>query len=125
LTQYLQRTSLLKGIRVVELGESDTLHTAGMLLADQGAEVMRFETEDDNHSKALHRITDRSKHVIRRDREDTSHRMALRRMIEKNDVVLEDLGSRFDPIKEADHRCISSVIHCSIIPFQNEPTPES
>jgi crotonobetainyl-CoA:carnitine CoA-transferase CaiB-like acyl-CoA transferase len=125
LTKQLQSTTLLKGIRIIEIGKSDTLHGAGMLLADQGAEVLRFESGNEDEQPTFHRTTDRSKRSVQWDPHNTAHMNAITRLIARSDIVLEDWGPLFDSTFTFDPDSLSSVIRCTILPYKNEPAPES
>jgi crotonobetainyl-CoA:carnitine CoA-transferase CaiB-like acyl-CoA transferase len=110
----------LDGVRIVEVGSSDTLRITGMLLADQGADVVRIAQAPDTASLPLHDVTDRRKKTARCDPGTPEQITAVRTLFERADVVLEDIGpsllSRFRMVQPI----IDSVIHCLITPFASE-----
>ena len=77
----------LAGLKVVEfMGLGPAVHCA-MLLADLGAEVLRFERPSGNAFENA--ILDRGRHIMQVDLQDDADRALCRRAVAKADVVIE------------------------------------
>ncbi|MBN1944649.1 MAG: CoA transferase [Bradymonadales bacterium] len=115
---------VLDGIRVIELGRRIAAPLAGMLLAEQGAEVVRIIDRGSQapEDPVLDALLARGKDELFLDLDEESERAALRDLIGRADVVIENLaegeligrGIDLDRIRiEANPGLIS----CSITPF--------
>jgi crotonobetainyl-CoA:carnitine CoA-transferase CaiB-like acyl-CoA transferase len=121
----LTTTGLLNTVTVLEIGSSDTLHVAGMLLADQGATVIRIErAKYTSPTPEYHRITDRSKRVVRYDPDATGDQTALRKLIAGADVLIDDLDEKLAPWVHPDSELLDSVNRCTIVPSLRKDRPE-
>ncbi len=117
---------LLQGLRVVELGRDLAVPVAGMLLAEQGAEVLRI-TDGQAHSADPVRdaLLARGKQELPLDLSQERDRRTLRRLVAQADVVLENralgdmerLGLDFERIRREVN---PGLISCSIPPFAVE-----
>ncbi len=85
----------LEGLRVVELGDPIGAPLAGMLLADQGAEVIRVvDTGKAPEDPVLDAILARAKTEMPLDLGDEDDLAILERLLARADVVIESEGSR-------------------------------
>jgi crotonobetainyl-CoA:carnitine CoA-transferase CaiB-like acyl-CoA transferase len=120
----------LHGVRVVELAHIMSGPTAGMLLADLGAEVIKIEKVpggDDtrrfapptvNGEASAFMMMNRNKRGIALDLKQNRAREALRRIIDRSDVVIENfrvgtmerLGLGFDALRKTNPK----LIYCAI-----------
>jgi crotonobetainyl-CoA:carnitine CoA-transferase CaiB-like acyl-CoA transferase len=105
----------LYGIRVVEIGTSDTLRITGMLLADQGADVIRVETAHQDADGPLHQVTDRAKRRIG-DFDKPGRRDRLETLLERADVLLEDCGASLPWLSSGEKSPPETLLRCSITP---------
>src|SRR5207302_10151387 len=92
----------LAGIRVIELAHIMSGPTAGMLLADMGADVIkvekvpggddtrRFTPPEVNGEASAFMMMNRNKRGIALDLKQAPARLALRRLIDRADVVIEN-----------------------------------
>lgn len=123
-------TSVLKGVRVVELGTMITAPLAGMMLADLGAEVIKVEHPDGGDPFRSFRgglysphfvAYNRGKRSIKLDLRNAAGQAVLRKMLARTDVLIENyragvmerLGFSSDVLAAANAR----LIHCSITGF--------
>jgi len=82
---------ILEGIRVVELSHAMAAPLVGMMLAEQGAEVIRVtEPAEPPVDPVLDALLARGKTEVRLDRRLTEDGETLRRLIASADVVVED-----------------------------------
>lgn len=97
----IQRQLPLKGIRVIELGNYIAAPTAGRLLADFGAEVIKVErpiTGDELRNwrlkqgtvSMLYRTINRNKKSIEINLKNEIGRSAIRRLVKSSDVLIEN-----------------------------------
>lgn len=81
---------LLTGVRVLEAGASIAIPLVGMMLAEQGAEVVRVTR---THHRAVDPVFDamlaRGKREVEFDLEDMEQAQQLRRLVSSADVVLD------------------------------------
>ena len=123
-------TGALHGVRVVELAHIMSGPTAGMLLADLGAEVIKVERVPDgddtrrfvpptvNGEANAFMMMNRNKRGIALDLKQDRARDALRRIVDGSDVLIENfrvgtmerLGLGFDVLRETNPK----LIYCSI-----------
>ncbi len=123
-------TGALAGVRVIELAHIMSGPTAGMLLADMGADVIkvekipggddtrRFVPPEVNGEASAFMMMNRNKRGIALDLKQGSARDALRRMIDGADVVIENfrvgtldrLGLGYDDLRRDNPR----LIYCAI-----------
>lgn len=81
----------LAGIRVVDFGHHLAGPLAGMLLADQGATVIKVQRPDDARSREpVARMLNRGKHVTRLDLKCEEDLQIARRLVDSADVVIEN-----------------------------------
>lgn len=123
-------TSVLKGVRVVELGTMITAPLAGMMLADLGAEVIKVEHPDGGDPFRSFRgglysphfvAYNRGKRSIKLDLRAPAGQAVLRKLLARADVLIENyragvmerLGFSPDVLAAAN----SKLIHCSITGF--------
>ena len=124
-------TSPLTGIKVVELSTMITAPSAGAMLADMGADVVKIENPDGgdpfrsfgpSRDYSAHFLGyNRNKRSLAVDLRSETGQEALRRLIERSDVLLENfrpgvldrLGFPAARIAEINPR----IIHCSITGF--------
>jgi crotonobetainyl-CoA:carnitine CoA-transferase CaiB-like acyl-CoA transferase len=123
-------TSVLQGVRVVELGTMITAPLAGMMLADLGAEVVKvehpqggdpFRSFRGGHYSPHFVAYNRGKRSIKLDLRNASGRGVLRRLLARADILLENyragvmdrLGFSAGALR-ADY---PRLIHCSITGF--------
>ena len=123
-------TSVLKGVRVVELGTMITAPLAGMMLADLGAEVIKVEHPDGGDPFRSFRgglysphfvAYNRGKRSIKLDLRTKPGQDVLRKLLVRADVLLENyragvmerLGFGAGALAAANTR----LIHCSITGF--------
>ncbi|MBN1307042.1 MAG: CoA transferase [Chitinispirillaceae bacterium] len=117
MTPTLTPTDLLSGIRIVEIGHSDTIHVAGMLLADQGAEVLRIDADRSATSgTAFYKITNRAKQSFLFDADSSEHIAALHQLLGRADVLLEDLDWELELLYHLPAGSLSSTIRCTVVP---------
>ena len=116
-------TRLLDGLRVVEVGHRLSAPLVGMLLAEQGAEVVRVATGGDGCPDAvLDAVMARGKTELALDLDDPDHVATLHRLMAQADVVVENegpgamkrLGIDFDEIRAARN---GELISCSLSAF--------
>ena len=83
----------LRGMRVLELGSGSANAMAGMLLAENGAEIIRVEPPDGDpeRGRAGHRVWHRGKHSIVLDLHDPSARSRFFELVESSDALIESL----------------------------------
>lgn len=113
---------ILAGLRVVEIGRRIAAPLTGMLLAEQGAEVLRVvDTSRPAADPVLDALLARGKVEAALDLSTAAGRDTLRRLAAGADVVLENLGPgeteclglRFDELRAANPGLVS----CSIPAF--------
>lgn len=105
----------LDGVRVLEIGTSNTVHLTGMFLADNGAEVIRVEEKDSFYENSIFDITDRLKESIYINPEISEDRIKLKDLIKRADILIEDRSSKMaDFLEELETQ---SVIRCNVKPF--------
>lgn len=80
----------LAGVRVIDFGHYIAGPLAGMMLADQGAEVIRITRPGRSGSSPLDEALDRGKFVIPLDLKDTADRANALRLMSSADVILEN-----------------------------------
>ena len=111
---------VLQGVRVVELGHHVAAPLVGVLLADQGADVVRIDrpgTADGEREAFLHR----GKRRITLDLKSTSDAAAARALIDRADVLLENfrpgvtdrLGLSYESVAATN----PGIVYCSIPGF--------
>src|SRR5438874_1248867 len=84
----------LAGIHVLEIAGEMAVPIAGMLLGDNGAEVIKVEPPGGDPLRALPgaRVWNRGKLSLTLDIEQPDGRAALERLLPETDVVLTGLG---------------------------------
>jgi crotonobetainyl-CoA:carnitine CoA-transferase CaiB-like acyl-CoA transferase len=117
-------TSLLKGIRILEVGKSDTLHIAGMLLADQGAEVIRLVCLGLDSKPLFHQSTDRAKKYIALANLTKENATSLQKLIQCADIVLTEAGSEVAEALQLNESDFPTVILCTIVPSTEYTTDD-
>ena len=125
-------TTLLGGIKVVELSHIMAAPTCGQLLADMGADVIKVErlpAGDDTRrfgksidgDSAAYAMMNRNKRGLALNLKTESGRAALRRMIEQADVFIENyrMGAmeHYGIGWEAMHKANPKLIYCSVSGF--------
>ena len=94
----LASTGPLHGLRVLDLGHYYAGPMAAMLLADQGAEVVRvMRPEGPELPNAQHRVLNRNKKIVTIDLGSDAGRQRAQALAARADVVVEDeirIGSR-------------------------------
>ena len=92
-------TTLLAGLRVLDFGHMIMGPTAGLLLADLGADVVKVEPTEGDHTRRLVGIgsgffasMNRNKRSLALDLKSAEGQAVLHRLISKTDVVLENYG---------------------------------
>jgi len=118
---------LLDGLRVVEFGDRLAGRIVGMLLAEQGAEVIRVldQSRPAPPDPVLQALLARGKTEISLDPGQEDGRTALTRMLAKADVAIEDLpagtvkamGIDFEAIRNKDN---PGLISCSMPAFTED-----
>ncbi len=117
MTAPLTTTGLLTGIRIIEIGRSDTVHAAGMLLADQGADVIRIDAgQSGSNDTAFHKITDRAKRSLLFDTPSAEHTATVRQLVSRAEVLLEDADRALEAEYHLTPDCLSSISRCTIVP---------
>lgn len=85
---------ILSGIRILEWGMSRTVKLAGMLLADQGAEVVSvIESDSKNDDFAISLILNRGKKRIQLNISEHNDFEKFIQLIQRTDILLEDAGT--------------------------------
>ncbi|MEU5974833.1 CaiB/BaiF CoA-transferase family protein [Streptomyces sp. NPDC047315] len=79
----------LAGIRVVELGGIGPGPFAGMLLADQGAEVIRVDRPAEAGTSSRHPVLHRGRRSVVLDVKDPAGAEAARRLVDSADALIE------------------------------------
>ena len=114
---------LLSGLRVVELGQRIAGPVAGMVLVEQGAEVVRVvDSAQPERDPVLEALLARGKREVVLDLSSEEGRQALQELVVAADVVIENrdpgtmehLGLNFDAIR-AQHNPL--LVSCSIPNF--------
>ncbi len=114
---------LLAGLRVVEIGQRIAGPVAGMVLVEQGAEVVRVvDSAHPERDPVLAALLARGKREVELDLSQEAGRDALRALVLAADVVIENrdpgtmerLGLDFDAIRASDNPLLVS---CSIPNF--------
>lgn len=122
-TSAARKKGLLNGLRVVEIGQRIAGPVAGMVLVEQGAEVVRIvDTSQAERDPVVAALLARGKTEVELDLETDAGRDALRAMVLASDVVIENrdpgtmdrLGLDFDAIRASDNPLL---ISCSIPNF--------
>ena len=81
----------LEGVRVVDFGHYVAGPLAGMLLADQGADVVKVDRPGDERVFELERVVyDRGKKRVELDLKSGAGLEAARKLIDLADVVIEN-----------------------------------
>ncbi len=109
---------LLNGVRIVELGRSIAAPLAGMVLAEQGAEVVRVVlNSDDSADPVLDAILARGKTEVRLDTSRPEDRDTLYRLLAQTDILVENMpAGTLDA--EAIRRSVNpGLISCSLPGF--------
>lgn len=110
-------TDLLAGIRIIEAGRCDTVHIAGMLLADQGADIIRIESaETDEFDTAFHGITDRAKRSVRVPAYSSKQHEIFRRLVSRADVIIEDADRTLVERYGLTPDSVAPLIRCTVCP---------
>jgi len=113
---------LLTGLRVVEIGRRIAAPVVGMVLAEQGAEVIRIvEAGERPRDPVLDALLARGKTELSLDLAAEDGRSALQRLVARADVVVEDrgpaemsrLGLDFDALRDR----APELVTCSIPGF--------
>ncbi len=87
------KESILRGIRVVELGAYLSAPIAGMLLAEQGADVIRIKNPNFKpYDPVLEAMLERNKIIIPLNLKDDNARTKLIDLLSHADIVIENLG---------------------------------
>jgi len=123
-------TSVLKGVRVVELGTMITAPLAGMMLADLGAEVIKVEHPQGGDPFRSFRgglysphfiAYNRGKRSIKLDLRNAAGQDVLRKLLARADILLENYRAgvmdRLGFATEALRSAYPRLIHCSITGF--------
>ena len=86
--------SALSGITVVDVSGGMAAALASMLLADNGARVIRVALRDEDvvRNRDIFAVYDRGKEVVRLDADDPGSKAALRDLRAGADVVVDDLA---------------------------------
>ncbi len=110
------------GIRVLDGSRGAAGSLATLVLADFGADVVRFEPAGDGHSPiAAHLLLDRGKRSIVLDLETAGGRAELHRLVPGFDVLVEDWGPGRAQAAGAGHEELAAVnpalVTCSITGF--------
>ena len=128
--------SALSGITVVDVSSGMAAALASMLLADNGAQVIRVALRDEDVTRQpdIFAVYDRGKEVVRLDAGDPGAKAALRDLCAGADVALDDLAPA-SPLREllgldglGRLRDVGdALVHCSITaygtrgPLRDEP----
>jgi len=116
---------VLDGLRVVELGDDLAAPVVGMVLAEQGAEVLRVvQPGARERQPVLGALVARGKVEIRIDPQAAEGRATLRRLLEQADVVVDNLppgglrrwGVSFDELRAGPN---PGLVSCSLPPFRS------
>lgn len=120
MTSSSSSTAQLSGIRIVEIGHNETVHIAGMLLADQGAEVIRIDANTPKtFDTAYHRITDRAKRSVVFSTESKHEIQYIQQLLDRADVLIDDVGEQLNTKYGLSTGHQTRLIHCAIIPREN------
>jgi crotonobetainyl-CoA:carnitine CoA-transferase CaiB-like acyl-CoA transferase len=115
--------SVLEGIRVIDFGQYIAGPLLGMLLADQGADVIRVDRPDGPALDTSANATwNRGKRSIALDLKNSNDLATAKKLIASADVVIENfrpgvmdrLGLGYDSVKTAE------LIYCSLPGFAND-----
>ncbi len=128
--------SVLSGITVVDVSSGMAAALASMLLADNGARVIRVALRDEDATRRpdIFAVYDRGKEVVRLDADDPGAKAALRDLCAGADVAIDDLApssslrelldlDRLGRLRDVD----DALVHCSITaygtrgPLRDEP----
>ena len=118
-----QEAGLLSGLRVVEIGRRIAAPVAGMLLAEQGAEVVRIvEAGAESPNPVMDAILARGKTELRLDLSTPEDRQTLYALVAQADVLLENLapgrlalwGIDPDEIRQTHN---AGLVSCRVAPF--------
>ena len=128
--------SALSGITVVDVSGGMAAALASMLLADNGARVIRVALRDEDviRKRGIFAVYDRGKEVVRLDADDPGSKAALRDLRAGADVVVDDLApssslrellglDRLGRLRDVG----DALVHCSITaygtrgPLRDEP----
>ncbi|MBN1756677.1 MAG: CoA transferase [Chitinispirillaceae bacterium] len=125
-TPELTTTGLLNNITILEIGSSDALHVAGMLLADQGAAVIRIELSDyASPTPEYHRITDRSKQLVRCNPATAGDLTALRKLVSGVDILIDDLDDKLAAAYHLEQKLFEEINRCTIVPTLHSDRPDT
>ena len=113
-------------ITILDMSHALAGPTAGMILADLGAQVIKLEHPHGDHFRPLlggayYAAANRNKRGISIDLKQSAGRKVVRKLIERSDVLLESftpgtmakLGFGYDAVRELNPR----IIYCSISGF--------
>ena len=119
----------LSEITVLDMSHAVAGPTAGMILADMGAKVVKLEHPHGDHFRPLlggayYAAVNRNKRGISFDLKRPEAKTVVRKLIERSDVLLESftpgtmdkLGIGYDAVREFNSR----IIYCSISGFGQE-----
>ncbi len=121
----LTTTGLLNTVTVLEIGSSDILHVAGMLLADQGATVIRIEYSDvPDSSPAYHSVTDRSKQVFTLSGNDPEATTTLHTLLTGASIIIDDLDSKLASTLGVTPNLLAAKNRCILQPSLRPDRPE-
>ena len=122
---------LLKGLRVIEIGQRIAGPVAGLVLVEQGAEVVRVvDTSQASRDPIVDALLARGKTEVELDLASEDGRQTLRALVQAADVVIEnrapgtmaELGLDFDAMRADGH---PGLISCSIPNFAPGDSRES
>jgi crotonobetainyl-CoA:carnitine CoA-transferase CaiB-like acyl-CoA transferase len=116
----------LAGVRIVEFGQYVAAPLLGMLLADQGAEVVKVERPggDPTRDEIAFAVWNRGKQSIALDLKDAADRATAEELIRGADVVIENLGeAKADALGvgyERAYELKSDIVYCSLPAFAKQ-----
>jgi crotonobetainyl-CoA:carnitine CoA-transferase CaiB-like acyl-CoA transferase len=118
-----QTWGVLDGLRVVEFGQYVAGPMVGMLLADQGADVIKIERPGGDPARRCDAfmIWNRGKRSFSADLKHPETLQSVENLVQSADVVIENLADgdaeRFGVSYERIRRSNPSVIYCSLPGF--------
>ena len=116
-------SGVLQGLKVVELGHSIAAPLVGLILGEQGADVIQIKADTlKTGDPIMDRILARGKTQVTIDVSDSRSKAQIRELLRNADVVIENfpheirdqLGLDFDAVREADN---PHLISCSVHGF--------
>src|SRR5215208_3444764 len=116
----------LDGLRILDLSQGVAGPYAAMLLAEQGADVLKVEPSgrDRLHSAAPYHVLNRSKRLLIADLDGDAGRAALRALVAEADAVIVDLPVRSARERGLDYEALGAgrpdLVYLAMPPYGSE-----